>query len=111
MKKTTETVQKLKDRVQELKELNLLPKNYAATIADKLGIPKNKVYRTMSGQNGDLDIIQCLLEMAENNREKELLERSESYSRYKTMAEKKGMNPTAFLEYLIEKEWKKSNKK
>ena len=77
MKKTTEVVEKLKLRVQEIKELNLLPKKYAATIAEKLGIPKNKVYRTMSGQNGDLDIIECLIDMAENSRERELLKRAD----------------------------------
>ena len=77
MKKTTEVVEKLKLRVQEIKKLNLLPKNYAAIIAKKLGIPKNKVYRTMSGKNGDLDIIECLIEMAKNSRETRLLERAD----------------------------------
>ena len=77
MKKNTEVVEKLKLRIKEIKQLNLLPKNYAATIAEKLGIPKNKVYRTMSGQNGDLDIMECIIEMAENNREIELLKRAD----------------------------------
>ena len=75
MKEHTEDMKKIKQRLKQVKEKNLLPRNYATEIATKLGIDRNKVYRTMSGKNADMDIIEMILEIAEDNKEKLLLAR------------------------------------
>jgi len=78
MRKKNEVVEKLRALVIRIKESNLLPPKYAEKIANKLGLKsKNKVYQTLAGQNSDLDIMEAIIELAEKNKEKELIERAE----------------------------------
>jgi len=73
-RKTSPTVIELKKKVQEIKKKNLLPYNYAADIATKLGIDRNKIYQVMSGKSANLEIIELILLMAKDNKEKQLLD-------------------------------------
>ena len=77
MKTKNQVIEDLRAAIIEIRDAKLLPKNYAAIIADQLGLSnKNQVYRTISGQNSDLDIMEAIIELAENSREKRLLERA-----------------------------------
>lgn len=76
MKSKSQIIVELRETLKEIKEAKLLPKDYGAIVSEKLEIPKNKVYRTMSGKNSDLDVMEAIIELAENSREKQLLERA-----------------------------------
>ena len=73
MKKNSPTVIELMKKVKIIKDKNLLPKNYAQDIADQAGVTRNYVYQTVSGKNANLEVIELILLMAKDNKEKQLL--------------------------------------
>lgn len=74
MKKNSPTVIELMKKVKIIKDKNLLPKNYAQDIADQAGVTRNYVYQTVSGKNANLEVIELILLMAKDNKEKRLLD-------------------------------------
>ena len=73
-----ELMTELRQKLKELQTKKLFPKNYKKTIEEKLGITDpNKVYHTIAGRNGDLDIAEALIELAlEKKREERLIEKA-----------------------------------
>ena len=71
-----ELMAELREKLKEIKENDLLPKNYNKIIAEELGLKNpNKVYQTILGLNADLDIAEKIIELAsQKKREQELIE-------------------------------------
>ncbi|GEM_PF-4480862 len=72
------TTEKIKAKLIEIKERNLLPKGYGQTIADEFSIKRNDVYQYLNGRRFNLEIAERLFELASENREKQLLEKMDN---------------------------------
>lgn len=72
------TTEKIKAKLIEIKERNLLPKGYGQTIADEFNIKRNDVYQYLNGRRFNLEIAERLFELASENREKQLLEKMDN---------------------------------
>jgi len=56
-----------------MREKRYLTKGYAKRVADKIGVSTNAVYQTMSRNNYKIEIIEALINEADNGKTKELL--------------------------------------
>ena len=72
--KESSTIIELKAAIKAIKEKGLLPRGYGQVIADKLGVERNDVYQVVLGNRVKLDIMEEVLKIAADNKEKRLLE-------------------------------------
>ena len=79
-KKVVNANQDLIDLVEKLilmREKRFLTKGYAQRVADKVGVSKNAVYQTMARNNYKIEIIEALIDEAQNGKTKELLRKAD----------------------------------
>ena len=71
----SQTRKAIQKKMVELRKSGLLPRGYAKAIAEKIGCDKNSVYQVTSGRYVVPEIVEALIELAEENKEILLLNR------------------------------------
>ena len=74
----SEAIETLRTQLKQMRDKGLLPKGYAKIVAEKVGgkCTPNKVYHVFTGNNSDLEIMEYLIELAENSKLEALAKRA-----------------------------------
>ena len=72
-KETSSIVEELSEKMKILRAMKAFPRGYAKTIAQQLNVSKNAVYQVTSGNSKNIEIMEALVALAKDNREKKLL--------------------------------------